>query len=239
MQSVILAGGLGTRLGPLGADTAKPMQPVAGRPFLELVMCYLAAQGVADFVLCVGHRADQVREHFGDGGRLDVRVRYSTEHEPLGTGGALRRALPLIDGERVLVSNGDSFVDFSVPALVRTHQQLRPQASMVLVRADDADRFGSVEVDRDGWVRAFAEKASPAAGLVNGGVYLVERELIERLSADGPSSLERDCFPALVAGQQLAGMPVGGTLVDIGTPESLEAARSDATFAALAEPVRC
>ena len=239
MQSLILAGGFGTRLGPLAGDIAKPMQPVTGRPFLELLLRYLAGQGIADFVLCVGHQAESVREHFGDGSAFGIKVRYSMEHAALGTGGALRNALPLMERERMLVSNGDSFVDFAVAALVGVHERLRLQATMVLADVEDVARFGAVEIDAGGRVTGFREKGSDVAGLVNAGVYVLERALIERFPADVPLSLERDCLPGLVADGQVAGMPVTGRLIDIGTPESLLAARSDPVIATLAEAVPC
>ena len=165
-------------------------------------------------------------------------MRYSAEYASLGTGGALRNALPLIERDRMLVSNGDSYVDFDLSALVRTHERLRPEATIVLAGVDEVARFGAVELDARGRVTGFREKESRSGGLVNGGVYLLERKLVERLPAD-PSSLERECFPALVARGQLAGMPVAGRLVDIGTPESLRAARSDPMIAALAEAMPC
>jgi NDP-sugar pyrophosphorylase family protein len=239
MQSLILAGGLGTRLGPLAGDIAKPMQPVAGRPFLDLLLRYFAGQGISEFILCVGHQAESIREHFGDGSAFGVRIRYSMERAPLGTGGALRYALPLIDGERMLVSNGDSFVDFALAGLVHAHERLRPQATVVLAGVDDAARFGAVELDAGGRVTAFREKGSDVAGLVNAGVYVLERALIERFPAEVPVSLERDCLPGLAAEGQVVGMPVEGRLIDIGTPESLRAARTDPLFVRLAGAVPC
>ncbi|MEO8246778.1 MAG: nucleotidyltransferase family protein [Chloroflexota bacterium] len=232
MQTLILAGGLGTRLGSLASDTPKPMLEVAGRPFLELQLRYLASQGIRDVVLCTGHRAERVRDHFGDGATLGLSIAYAIEDRPLGTGGAVRNALPLIADERILICNGDSFVRFDVAELTRVHGQLGTLASMILVSVEDAGRFGIVELAADGRVVAFAEKVARGAGLVNAGVYVVERRLVEELPS-GTSSLERDVFPTLTDGR-LGGLPVAGPLIDIGTPAALDAARTDQMLAALA-----
>ncbi len=237
MQTLILAGGLGTRLGSLAADTPKPMLEIAGRPFLELQIRYLAGQGISDVVLCVGHLAGRVRAHFGDGSAFGVRIAYALENRQLGTGGAVRNALPLISGGSVLICNGDSFVDFDVAALAKLHARLGSLATLVLVSVEDPSRFGSVVLGPDGRITRFDEKIGSGAGQVNAGVYLVERRLIEQMPP-GPASLERDVFPMLTDGR-LGGLPVTGRMVDIGTPEALGAARADRMLVDLATLQPC
>ena len=224
MRAFILAGGLGTRLQPLTNAAPKVMLPVAGRPFLEILVGHLARAGVADIVLCVGYRAEAIRAHFGDGARWGVHLAYSVETRPLGTGGALRRAASGI-GQTFLVLNGDSFVSLDIAALAHAHRErllVAPAClgTIVLARVEEAQDFGAVAVDGAGWVARFEEKtARRGGGVVNGGVYLLEPQLLDLIPPEAPTSLELDVFPR-VAGR-LAGFHVDAPLYDIGTPERL------------------
>ncbi|MBX9579278.1 MAG: nucleotidyltransferase family protein [Gemmataceae bacterium] len=219
ITAAILAGGLGTRLRSVVADRPKVLAPVAGRPFLAHLLDQLSAGGVDDVVLLVGYAADQVRAAFGDHYR-DVRIRYSAEPHPLGTGGAIRHALPHFDRERILLLNGDSYCDFDPATLARNV----PGVGMVLAEVDDTSRYGRVEVGPDRLVRGFAEKAAGAGpGRVNAGVYLFPRGRLTDLPADRPLSWERDVLPGWVAAGDVTGYP-GGRFIDIGTPESFAAA---------------
>ena len=109
MQAVILAGGLGTRLGPITARVPKPMVPVAGVPYLEHQLRLLERQSIRNVVVLTGYLGNMVEEYFGDGRRLGLSIRYSRENTPLGTGGALRLAAQLLD-EQFLVIYGDSYL---------------------------------------------------------------------------------------------------------------------------------
>ena len=117
MKALILAGGLGTRLRSVVADQPKPMAPTAGKPFLQYLVEWLRDQGFDDLVLCVGHRADQVRAHFGDGRRWGVQVAYAVERTPLGTAGALKNAGEHVTGT-TLVLNGDSYLEVDLRAMI-------------------------------------------------------------------------------------------------------------------------
>lgn len=228
----ILAGGLGTRLRDVvGDELPKSLVEVDGRPFVDHLLAWLAAQGCRDVCLLTGHGADALVDHVGDGSRWGLAVSYSREREPLGTGGALRHALPLLRGPRTLVLNGDSFVDVALEHLVRSHLEARGArgvlATLVLVRVEDTSRFGSVTLAGDGTIAAFREKsAARGAGFVSAGIYLVEGELIERIPAGRPVSLEREVWPVLLDGR-LLGLPVERPFTDLGTPESLQALRAD------------
>ncbi|MBI2900395.1 MAG: nucleotidyltransferase family protein [Planctomycetes bacterium] len=217
----ILAGGRGTRLGPLLCDLPKPMLPVAGRPFLEYLVEWAGRFGIDDIVLCVGFRAEKIRAHFGNGGG---RIRYSAEREPLGTAGALRLALPLVRTDPFLAMNGDSFCPVELDALLRKHRDRRAAATLAVVETEDRSRFGSVEVGTGGDVLGFREKGAGAGrGWINGGVYALGKNVLERVAEGSSASIERDVFPGLV-GRGLCAFGTPGPLVDIGTPESLEAA---------------
>ena len=136
MEAVFLAGGLGTRLRAAVSDVPKPMAPVQGRPFLERLLDYWIGQGVQRAVLAVGYMHETIRQHFGEKYRNCV-ITYSVEQQPLGTGGALVQALPLVQAETFLVLNGDTYFAVPLPALTEFHQQRRAKVSLSLFRSDN------------------------------------------------------------------------------------------------------
>lgn len=215
----ILAGGLGTRLRPLTDALPKPMVPVAGKPFLEHQMVALAGAGVRDFVLAVSYRWESIRNHFGDGSAFGWRIRYSVEPEPLGTGGALAHALPHLP-ERFLVLNGDTYLDLDWAAFLEDPWADEGFDGCIAVRSvTDASAYGSMDLS-DRHVTAFREKvASMGAGLVNAGLYALDRRVLE--GRTGSFSLERDVLPRV----RLAAHPIAGNFVDIGSFDRLDAFR--------------
>ncbi len=224
MKAFVLAGGLGTRLKPRFGELPKPLAPLAGRPFLAHQLDWLEANGVAEVVLCIGHGAAAIRDALGDGGHPRVRLRYSEETEPLGTGGALRHAAPFLDGP-CWVLNGDTLAEADPWRLERARFESGALAAIALFEVEDARARGRVECDRHGRIVRFVEKdtAAPGRAWVNGGLYAMSSALWRRLPA-GPSSLERTLLPALAAEGRLLGVPFSGTFWDIGTPEEWERA---------------
>lgn len=220
-SAVILAGGRGTRLGDATRETPKPLLPVAGRPFLEYLIENLRRFGIHRIVLSVGYLGDAIATHFGDGSRYGVSIETFTEREPLGTGGALRLAAGDLQGPFLAV-NGDTLFDLNYLDLARLVEGGSALAALALRQVPAAAPFGNVQLD--GFtVTGFREKSESGPGIVNGGVYAMRREALERLPAGG-LSLERDLFPALASDRRLAGKVYGGFFLDIGSPESLEAA---------------
>lgn len=231
MKALILAGGLGTRLRPRFGDLPKPLAPLGGRPFLARQLEWLAAAGVREAVLCVGHGAAAVREALGDGAALGVRVEYSVEAEPLGTGGALLLAEPHVSGP-CIVANGDTLALCDPWSLERARWEAGALGAVALFRVADAAGRGRVESGPGGMVTRFVEKdpAHRGAAWVNGGLYAFSPELwrhMPRPPAGGPPqafSLERDLLPALAGAGRLLGHEVEGEFFDIGTPEDWERA---------------
>jgi NDP-sugar pyrophosphorylase family protein len=217
--AAILAGGLGTRLRSVVADRPKVLAPVGGRPFLSYLLDQLAAAAIRKVVLLTGHGAGQVRDAIGDthGG---LRLVYSAEPAPLGTGGALRHALPHLSAPAVLLLNGDSYCDVNLEEFARFHQAESAGVGLVLVRVPDASRFGRVRLGRTGRVLRFEEKAATRGrGWINAGVYLLDRSLVAEVPP-GPLSLERDLLPGWVARRRVRGFRSDGRFLDIGTPQS-------------------
>lgn len=221
---LILAGGLGTRLRTVVSDRPKPMAEAGQKPFLAHLVAQLAGQGFVDLVFCIGHLATQVQEYFGDGGRWGVHIAYAVETRLLGTAGAIRNAQDLLQGT-FLVLNGDSYLDADFGLLVAAHRARRaadPQAigTLAAVWMADAAAYGRLEIDAGGHLRRFGEKTGSGPGLINGGAYVLESEILDLIPAGRPVSIERETFPlVLERGQHLFAWPVEGFFVDIGTPE--------------------
>jgi len=216
---VILAGCLGTRLRPLISDLPKVLAPVNGKPFLTYLLDQVNATGFSQVVLCTGYKGEVVRQIIGDI-YTGLTVRYSYEKEPLGTGGALRLAHHLVSTDNVLVMNGDSYVETDLAAYLSWQTGNRFKASILLTRVADAGRFGSVRVNQDNLITCFEEKKDDSSsGLINGGIYMINKSLLEMIPSGKRYSLEQEFFPAL-AGKCLYGYPCEARFIDIGNPES-------------------
>jgi NDP-sugar pyrophosphorylase family protein len=224
VKAFILAGGLGTRLKPRFGDLPKPLAPLGGRPFIAHQLEWLARHGVKDVVVCAGYGADEMRAALGDGHAAGVRLAWSVEPEPLGTGGALRLAAPWVDGP-ALVVNGDTLLACDPWVLERSRWERGALGAVALYEVPDARSRGRVEVDESGRVRRFVEKDPEFRGpaWVNGGLYAFGPLLWRRLT-DGRSSLEVDVLPAVAARGALVGQRCAGEFFDIGTPEEWERA---------------
>jgi NDP-sugar pyrophosphorylase family protein len=222
MRAVILAGGEGTRLRPLTLSTPKPVVPVVDRPFLRHQIDLLAGAGVREIVLSVAYRPERVEAVFGDGAAFGVRIRYAVEETPLGTGGAVRHAMPLLD-ERTVVLNGDVLTDVDLAAVVARHDAEKASATILLAPVPNPAAYGLVETDAHGRVRRFLEKPRPeqiTTDTINAGIYVLETGVLDLMPEGVNYSIERGFFPALLArGDRVLGPVHRGYWIDIGTPE--------------------
>lgn len=231
MQAVILAGGAGTRLRSIVKDRPKPMACFGDKPFLEYQVDSLRRSGVTEVILCTGYLHEHIENHFQDGRRWGIRVSYSRERVPLGTGGAIHNALPLIHGSFLLL-NGDSFLELDVHTFAEAHAERRHHDSRVvgtlaLTRVADARAYGSVEMDSERCIVRYREKSAAMSSWISAGVYALEPEVFDRWPAGTVISLEKDIIPeALDRGGRMFGHPADGFFVDIGTPEGFESFRN-------------
>jgi D-glycero-D-manno-heptose 1,7-bisphosphate phosphatase len=198
----------------------KPMLPVAGEPFLDILLRNIARHGVTEIVLLARHHAQKVRDHYASGQIGGAVVRVIEETAQAGTGGALREAAADLD-EVFLLSNGDSFFDVNYLALLQQFTQTQAQIAIALREVPDSARYGRVTVEATGTVTRFAEKTAGATGpgLINGGVYIVSRRVLDHIGP-GQVSLESDVIPVLVQAGQVCGQAFGGYFLDIGLPET-------------------
>ena len=223
ITTIILAGGLGTRLRPVFSNRPKVLAEILGQPFLTYLLDQLSDAGCWNVVLCIGYMGDKVQEVYGDTYK-HLHLLYSREDAPLDTGGALRLALPLLKSDPVLVLNGDSYIHVDLHSYMNWFCQKDRSASLLLTSMSDTGRYGMVKVGKDESVLAFEEKGiARGAGWINAGVYLMKKSLLRLIPPGKAFSLEREFFPSLV-GKGLFGYQCKGSFIDIGTPESYAAA---------------
>lgn len=224
MEAVVLAGGLGTRLRTVVPDLPKPMAMVAGRPFLEILLRRLAAAGVERVVLSVGYRADVIIGHFG-ASFAGMTLDYEIESVPLGTGGALRRALARCHADRCLVVNGDTFLDLDITALAQASKR-RPGPWIVGLQVPDAARYGRLATEESRLI-GFLEKGQSGPGLVNSGHYLLPSDMLKSCSLSDPFSFEADFLQTqLPVGLEVNVFETDALFIDIGIPSDYARAQS-------------
>lgn len=222
-DTIILAGGVGSRLRSVVSDRPKCLAEINGRPFLSYLLDQLGAAEVRDVILSTGYRADQVEAAFGNQ-HGPITLRYSREETPLGTGGGVRRALSLCCHDHVLVINGDSFLDLDWRDFFGWFDPARMQVGMALAWLEDCRRFGQVVIGDAGEVTEFREKNENAPpGWINAGIYLINKSLLAGFPAPEAFSLERDFFPAQL-GRGFYAKGYRCRFIDIGTPETYRAA---------------
>jgi len=224
IKAFVLCGGFGTRLRPVLSDRPKSMALIAGVPFLQLLLERVRSQGVDQVILGTGYMAEQIEDFFRDGRGFALRVSYSREHEPLGTGGALKLAEPLLS-DPILVLNGDSYIEWSLAETYELFTKREATLVIVLQAVPDVTRYGSVTINADGRVTEFVEKGTRTGeGLINAGVYLLRKEIVSALPSAKAVSLEKDVFPTLLSGK-VYGVISDGLFIDIGIPADLERAQ--------------
>ena len=219
----ILCGGKGTRFRAVRKDIPKALAPINGVPFLDLLLNDLVAQGCQRIVLGTGYLSRQIEAHFQQ--RSDAEYLISREEAPLGTGGAIRHALPIFKSEQVLVLNGDSYIAFSVQSLLNFHNVQQADSTVLLSLATQGRDYGNVELGDNQQIISFQEKPENSkTQMINAGVYCLQKELIQSQS-EGCSSLERDWFPQWLCEKRVLGMVLPNSFYDIGTLERFELAQ--------------
>jgi NDP-sugar pyrophosphorylase family protein len=224
-SAIILVGGRGTRLGALTEQTPKPLLRVAGRPFLFHVLDYLIRHQIQKVILATGYLAGEFERELGSQYR-SLSLAYSHETTPLGTGGAIAKALPLADATEVFVLNGDTYFSANLRELAEAQASRRASLSMVLRHIPDVSRYGHITLAQ-GLVTAMHEKGATGPGLINGGIYLINRPAFLADAPTGAFSLERDLLPRWIRQQAVACTVADGYFIDIGVPADLARAGHD------------
>jgi NDP-sugar pyrophosphorylase family protein len=216
----VLCGGAGLRLRSVTGDAPKVMARIAGRPFLELLLHQIHRHEFSRVIMAVGDQKAVIRSHFGDEA-FGLRLAYSEETAPLGTGGALRNAAELLESDIALVMNGDSYTDLDLRRFVAEHRAAKADVSVAVVPADGRVDCGSVFVDECGKLVGFAEKQDGAgAAYINAGIYVLSKSILFEIPVGSQISLERKLLPRwLEARRSMHAFFGEGGCVDIGTPE--------------------
>ena len=218
MDAIVLAGGFGTRLQSVVKEIAKPMALINDKPFLAYLIEYLKGFGINRVILSVGYKKESIQNHFKTSYH-DVSICYSEEETPLGTGGAIKKALQMTTSPKVLVINGDTFFRLDIIRFIESMKN--EQIALALKPMSDFDRYGSVVLN-NGKVVSFEEKKPMKEGLINGGVYLIDKTIFQTTHEEVFS------FETFLQNQQeIGGFVCEGYFIDIGIPEDYFKAQQD------------
>lgn len=218
MEIIILAGGFGTRLQNIVKDIPKPMADINGKPFLTYLLKYISRYDVSDIVLSVGYKQDIIKNYYKDT-FSGINIKYSSEDEPLGTGGALKKALKLIDDDKCLVLNGDSFFNIDLDSFYLS--TINHKLAVAVTMMNNFDRYGTVEV-LNGKVISFIEKKFTVSGYINCGVYMTEKKIFDNVR-DKVFSFET----FLQKQTDITAYIKNSYFIDIGIPDDYKRAKKD------------
>lgn len=222
MEAIVLAGGFGTRLRSVVSELPKPMAPVEDKPFLEYILKYLQKNGITRVILCVGYKWKSIQEYFGD--KFDnIELVYSVEDEPLGTGGAIKKAMNQINSEQVYIINGDTLFDIDLKILALNHES---KLMLSLKSMKHFDRYGCVESDENDFLTAFTEKGYRENGNINGGIYLASKNIFDDYELNENFSFE-EFMQVNFAKLKIFVKVFENYFIDIGIPEDYEKAQSE------------
>ncbi len=222
ITAAILAGGLGTRLQSI-TKNQKVIIKIKNHPFLEYILDRLRETGIKKVIICTGYLGEQVKKEFGNTYH-NLSISYSQENTKLDTAGAIRLALPLLKSEDILVTNGDSYLDFDLKKFWQFHLKKKSKASILLTRVTNVERYGQVMLDKNNRITSFQEKNKKiGTGFINSGIYLLKKSVVSKIPKDMAFSFEKELFPTLI-GKDFYGFEGKGKFIDIGTPESYQQA---------------
>ncbi|MES2201757.1 MAG: sugar phosphate nucleotidyltransferase, partial [candidate division FCPU426 bacterium] len=221
MKGVIMAGGFGTRLRPLTYSMPKPLVPVANRPVMQRIVELLKAHGITDQLSLLYFQPEAIRNFFGDGSALGVRMAYQGAGADLGTAGSVKLGQPMLGKERFMVISADILTDFDLGAAARFHERSKAMATLVLTRVENPLAFGVVITDKDGRITRFLEKPSWGevfSDTVNTGIYILEPEVLDLIPEGKDFDFSKDLFPLMLEKKlPLYGHIAEGYWKDIGT----------------------
>lgn len=226
MECIVLAGGPGTRLRGVIGEMPKCMALVAGKPFLHYLFDYLAAQGCTRVLLSLGYKHEMV-ETWLDQTQWPFSIEKVIETEPLGTGGGISLALSKAQSRHVAVINGDTMFCVDLPAMMNFHLEKKSDTTLALNAMKHFDRYGVVTIDENNCVQSFEEKKYYNEGLVNGGIYIIDKQALSEQQLPERYSFEQDYLQRFVAEGRFYGFRSGQYFIDIGIPSDYERAQQD------------
>jgi len=227
MEAIVLAGGLGTRLKScINGDIPKPMAPVNGKPFLFYLLEYLKKQKIEKVILSVGYKYESILNYFGNTFQ-GISLIYSIENTPLGTGGAISKALKKCNDKNIFILNGDTYFPVSFSKLKEKQNQTGAEITIALKQMTNGDRYGIVSMENNSVITSFSEKIKANNILINGGVSLLNKEKFEKRSFTEKYSFEKEYLGKVVKQRCISGLTFDSYFLDIGIPESYMKAQID------------
>ena len=226
MEAIILAGGLGTRLRSVVQNLPKAMAAIRSRPFLEYQLDLLIENGITRFIFSVGYKSESISQHFSNTYK-NCEIVYALEETRLGTGGAIKLAMQHVEGEHVVVVNGDSMFKTAVQEQYKVHLDSNADATLALKPMENFERYGTVELADNGRITKFLEKQPVEKGLINGGLYIFKVDAFRKLDFPEKFSIEKEYFEAKVNQLNLYGFITQGYFLDIGIPKDFKKAQTE------------
>lgn len=225
---IILAGGKGTRLNSILPDIPKPMAPINGKPFLDILLSQLNIYpDIKNVILAVGYKSEIIINRYKNSAAYNFKILFSEEKVLLGTGGAIKKASSLASTEDVLILNGDSFIEVDINKLINFHIANNASITISLKEISDANRYGNVKIDDQLRILSFEEKnSSNHTGLINAGVYLIKKNIFDNIEEDQEISFERQILPDMTKCDAY-GYMISGKFIDIGIPDDYKRAQTE------------
>lgn len=231
MKAIIMAGGEGSRLRPLTCNRPKPLVPVLNRPIMAYCIDLLKKHGITEIGVTLQYLPEAIREYFGDGSEMGVKLHYFVEESPLGTAGSVKNAESFLD-ETFIVISGDALTDLDLSRALDFHRANQAIGTLVLTRVECPLEYGVVITGRDGQIVRFLEKPSWGevfSDTVNTGIYVLEPDVLEYFAPNQKFDFSKDLFPLLLReNQRLFGLVLSGYWCDIGNLEQYRQAHYDA-----------
>jgi len=232
MKAMVLAAGQGTRLRPITDNLPKALVPVAGRPMIEYPLLLLRHYGIREIIINLHQFGEQIENYLGDGRKLGVEITYSDEPELLDTGGGLLKAKPFLRDGAFIVINTDALIDLNLAEAIAFHKKMSAAATLVLRPDENADQYGSMDVDDRGKICRFLQSKAPIGSsgpirkLMFTGVQILEPKVFDYMNASGARqkfSTTKETYPKmLLAGEALYGFRFEGFWQDLGTSERIK-----------------
>src|SRR5213593_4238458 len=230
MQAVVMAGGEGSRLRPLTINRPKPMVSIVNKPCLGHIFDLLQRHGINEAFVTLQYLASQTQDSFGDGGAIGMRLKYSVEESPLGTGGSVRQIGDALDDTFIVIS-GDALTDIDLTKVVAFHRERKAAVTLTLYHVANPLEYGVVITGEDGRISKFLEKPSWGevfSDTINTGIYVIEPRVLERYKPGEAFDFSKDLFPALLAeGEPLYGYIASGYWTDVGSIPEYARANAD------------
>lgn len=222
MEAIVLAGGLGTRLRSVINDVPKPMAPIGDKPFLDYLFLYLEQNNIEKVVLAVGYKNEIIKERYKERYR-GIEIKYSVEEEQLGTGGAIKQALELVDGKEVFIINGDTFFNVNLNSMLNFHYAKKANMTIAVKPMKNFDRYGKI-ISKNNKIIKFTEKEKSESGNINGGIYIINKKYIDNFKLPKIFSYEKDIMEKNVMKDSFFAFESDTYFIDIGIPEDYEKA---------------